>query len=1376
MNLKTTFVLLVLVVAGGVLFWIGPTLPPGITRGLQPAAALSSDAGTLKVLEEEITPDKLTRIEIQRPKAPPIILQKDAGGDWTMPGRWPTRTREVAQLVQLLTGELRSRFAPIPLKNDPPDLTPYGLDKPRVVVIVRAGGEDYRLAFGEPPPHAVEEANRFIRPTYLRLDKRPEVVRLVPGLLASLDRPADYYQQRRLFPVERVVRDSSSQEKVARVVARSITAEEQKKDGSKYTLRRQDSDWELTAPVRDRPDPDKLNAILTAVPDLWAEHFVEKGSKDLDDFGLKEPEQVLRVTRPSGETVELLIGKESPRRIERRVSRPSPPFGPPRPPIEDIVVDRFRYAKLRDNDQIFEIKTDKLKDIFVDLDTLRDPRVARFRTEDARRIEIQHDGQEIVLAKEKDRWRLKKPVDADAETSKVTDLLDELTRLQARGKDEILDNKDPKEFDLKPPKSTIKVTVEEEVREGDSKSKKARTIAVAVGKHDTEKKKLYLLVEGWPRINVVEDGLAKLVERQPVAYRGRRIFDFSRNELADLAVQRGDDRYQLKQEKGVWKLTVPVEADADSSKVGNLADDLSRLEAVEYVDDAPTPEKLEKEYGLDKPALTATLSFTDKDKPAQTLQIGKARGKKDEYFARLTAKDKPAVFVVRKQIRDDLDQGALAFRPTQLWQVQPEEVVTLKVQRQEQPEYRLERAGTAEKATWKLSGPFSATISDEQVKKMIDPLAPLRCERYEAHTATDKELEKYGLDKPYLRVALQTAKKGENDKQQPTPRVLLIGKPTKEGAESHFGKLASSPAVFVVGQPVVTGLDRSALDLLNRNLLALESAAITRIATRTADSQLTLQRQGDEWQVEAGENRFTADNQAMTQALNVWANLQAQRFAAYGDKVNWAEYGLDKPAVVVTVTLKPADEKAKPSQHTVALGKSLEGGERYARIDNGPGVVVLGSAASEHLGRTYLDFVDRTLLKLDPSALIGIQRKIEDQELELVKKEDGWHLVKPTEQRADAPLLENLVDQLARLRAVRVAAYPAKDLQPFGLDKPAAVVTLRFKEDDKPAERVLKLGKEADEKTGDRFVQVEGSSIVGVLAGTLAKRLLAEPLKFRDRGLARFTDADKAILERGGRKAVFTKVDGTWKLTEPVEAEAEQGDLDDLINAVARLRADELVAEKPSELKPYGLDKPEVRWRFLSGDKEVLSLLVGSHEKVKDGDGPRCYGKRGDGDLVVLFDPKLTAQLLGEYRSRTLWSSLDAAQVEALDYRYSRNPFTLEQEGNTWRVVGKPDVKISTAAVNETLAALAALKAERTVVDADADLKLYGLEPPQLVLEVRTRTGKRVLQIGQPEGETKRRYARVADGKRMDVFVISEADTARIVRELNAFTAGKAKE
>jgi len=244
-------------------------------------------------------------------------------------------------------------------------------------------------------------------------------------------------------------------------------------------------------------------------------------------------------------------------------------------------------------------------------------------------------------------------------------------------------------------------------------------------------------------------------------------------------------------------------------------------------------------------------------------------------------------------------------------------------------------------------------------------------------------------------------------------------------------------------------------------------------------------------------------------------------------------------------------------------------------------------------------------------------------------------------------------------------------------------------------------------------------------------------------------------------------VDGTWKMTEPQATEAEATDIDDLVGSLARLRADELVAEKPADLKPYGLDAPEVRWRFLAGEREVLQLLVGKRD---DASGRR-YAKLANGDLVFLLAPDLSAKATAEYRKRTVWTIFDSAQAESLIYAVGGNTLVLNKTDTTWQLQGQPGQAVNATVVNELLATLAAAKVERYVVDKGADPQLYGLQPPERTIIARTRTGTpQTLYLGRFEGDSKRAYARVLDSARTDVFVLSEADSAKLVRELAAFT------
>src|SRR5262245_36171937 len=108
MNLKTTLGLVLVAVAGGALWWFDAKLP--VSLSVTPPAPPPTASETVRILGEEITGDKLTRIEMKQGDQV-LILQKE-NGTWTLPGKWPTRTAEVNQLVALLTG-LQSRFAPV---------------------------------------------------------------------------------------------------------------------------------------------------------------------------------------------------------------------------------------------------------------------------------------------------------------------------------------------------------------------------------------------------------------------------------------------------------------------------------------------------------------------------------------------------------------------------------------------------------------------------------------------------------------------------------------------------------------------------------------------------------------------------------------------------------------------------------------------------------------------------------------------------------------------------------------------------------------------------------------------------------------------------------------------------------------------------------------------------------------------------------------------------------------------------------------------------------------------------------------------------------------------------------------------------------------
>jgi hypothetical protein len=1255
MNLKTTLALVVLAACAAGLVFTHGQLPQRFDPWRDRYAVATEDLGSRKALAT-LTPASLKRIDIRRGKEL-TTLHRAADGAWVMPGNWPTRPAEVQHLVDLLTN-LRSRFDPYPMADDE-ERAEYGLDRPAVTVTVHTTGGKHVLAFAEKDVEG--DSTRFDRPTFVRVDDNDEALRLGPGIVAALDRPADYYLQRRLFPSERVQRGepgalATGGGRVERLAATRLTVDEPGK--GRFTIKKKKDGWELTEPYRDALDPQTRDRLLEAVADVWAERFLDdRQAKDTDALGLKKPDRTITVTRNDGGQIVLEIGK----------------------PALEAGLKQRNYARLAGFQRAFEIGADRLRDVFVSLDALRDSQLARFTASDAREVQITTPRGTVLLRTTSPKrpssdgppppseWRIVKPIDAAADAAAVDRLLSSLSSTSALDRDVGLKAqltavvasvtqpavnpitglasapllRAALDFGLSPPAATVVVTVEEGKRTDGPKTTKSFT--VRLGRHDKKAKKLYASSQDWPRINEIDDALAELVlDKSALDFRGKRVLDFASFDVNRLEVRRLDlsglgagalgmtttppslarlgpaaalpaDRTTglvLQRGPSGWTLTAPVKSEADDTKVNDLADRLGKLEVLAWVAGSATPAELHAKYGLAVPPLSVTVRFSGDKKPARTLHVGKQRTGEPGYFARLEGQ--PEIFAVAADVRTLLNHDALFYRPSTLWQVAGgDDVVKLRIAKAGQEEYRLERKGD----DWQVAGPFTVKAPREVVDRLVQALQAPRAEEYRAHSATD-----------------------------------------------------------------------------------------------------------------------------------------------------YAPFGLAEPEVKVTVTTKSG------KLHTLWVGKETTGKPgRFARLGTPGGAVFVVSAdLAKTVDQSALDFLDRQLLTFDPSAVDSFTRQRGADVLELAKKDDAWRLVKPADLPADENKVPELLKLLGSLKAERVAAYKPKDLKPFGLDKPEATVTVKLS-GGKPAEYVLHVGAVVKGKPGERYAQVKDSPVVAELARAAADKLLAGPLAYRDHLLARLPDADGIRLEVGDRKLTLGKPEGTWKLTQPLSVDADHDALESLLNGLARLRADELVAEKPSaeQLKTFGLDKPAARWQFLSGDAVKLDLLVGQPEKG----GARRYARIEGQDLVFLLDAKLSGQLLAEYRPRTVFKdSIDPAQVEAVRFGYAKDAFELKKVDGNWQVVGKPDVKVDDKAVSDCLSALRDLKLERYVKDTAAQLKLYGLDPVELALEVTTPAGKQTLHVGGLEGGTKKRYARLPVPGRADVFLLDEAASTKLVRDLAALT------
>lgn len=1395
---------------------------------------------TTNVFTQEVNIASLKSIDMLVDGQPTRLVKTN--DTWTLPGNWPVVQSEVKRLIETVAS-LKSRYISINLPAGESELDKYGLGESQKPIKIKLDDKTL-LTFGQP-----KNSNQTVtldQPTYARINSINEVIRLSPEVYAKLNKPGEQFRKRQLITDTDRVKLTGGEPAVnpagpppAPTGRQSIVTDAIQsiavttKDGS-YLLSRiaptpkakPDPDRPASEPVLtanrladvwvlfdaekkqivDKVDPSKLRSILTTIPDLWAEAFIN--NKIAADMGLEKAEKSITITKTDGQKISLLLGSES-RQVNKIDGPPPSPFNPRQPPPQ-VITEIYTYAKLDNNPQFFEIRTDKLNDLFSKIDDLRDAQLARFETADVLECVIAAAGQPPIKfvrkkgnpdaekdEEKQDRWYVGEGADAKlAEVSRITELLDSLNKLEARNsvsqepgipktapisKEEknvisVSEYKKLAELGILPTSTSITIKTQPRVATGDTELP-VKTTKLIIGKQELEKKKLYVKVDGLPRVNLVDDSVLKLIDRPALAYRGRKLFDTAELKLDEVIVKKNDDVSFAIKQSPTWKLTAPLAGDADEQIANQIAGDLSKLEAVEYVNDKPTADDLKK-YGMDKPRLSINLGFSGKNAKPTTIDIGNARDGKPESYARLAGSE--SIFAIPNSTLESIEKGAVGLIPLQLWTATSDKVASIEISRSElknNESYKLIQEG----ARWKLSGPFDAQAGLIEVQTLVALTANVKAERCDSLTM---DSQKHGLDKPALKLIVgikesvasptpappatipgQPATTPPAAKEEIKTRILLIGNQV-ENSTSRYASIQGNSAVFVIPDTIVKDADKSALEFLEKQVANFDISRISKVELKNqkAENNITLSKKEKNWAAEG--NDFTVDQLMIDQLLSSISNPKVMRFAGYGPNVKWKDYGIDDPqgqSVVVNL----AGEK--PETHTIKLGRIDTTGERFARIDDGQGLLVLDTRTSDALSQQKLDFADRTMLNFDATTLTGISRKTEAGEMALGQNSAlAWELTKPEKIKADSQTVDELVEQISKLRSVKVAAYDSKDLKPFGLDKPEAELILNVGIE-KPESKKLFVGSLVDKNkpAGDRYAIVEGRKEVAIIAGSLATKLLADSIKFRDKNIAKFVDADRIQITRGERKAVFAKIDGTWKMTQPVATEAEQADLDEVTNAFAKLRADELVEDntKDKELEKYGLDKPEAAWQLFSGEKEVLAFNVGK----KDSNTTRRYTQVGGSKLVFLLDDKLTSRALAEYRKRTVWTGVDAAQIDTVAISSGNNNFAIRKAGNDWADTSNPADLFDGKKVSELLDALAGLKAEQYIVDKDADLKLFGLQPPEKIIVVNQKGNIKTLHLGRFEGDTKRLYAKVVDGEKAEVFVISEGESAKLLRDKSAY-------
>lgn len=242
------------------------------------------------------------------------------------------------------------------------------------------------------------------------------------------------------------------------------------------------------------------------------------------------------------------------------------------------------------------------------------------------------------------------------------------------------------------------------------------------------------------------------------------------------------------------------------------------------------------------------------------------------------------------------------------------------------------------------------------------------------------------------------------------------------------------------------------------------------------------------------------------------------------------------------------------------------------------------------------------------------------------------------------------------------------------------------------------------------------------------------------------------------------KTNGTWQLVEPEKTDADQGQLSNAATSLASLEVNRVVDDNPSDLAQYGLNPAKLDVAFrLKGQKDVRHLLVGE----KTAAGGDLYAKKADEKGVFLI-----ASYLDGTFNRTPFDLRDKAvlkfdhdKADGLEIAHDGNTIQLAKTAGDWAMVKPYKARADFGATEAALTSLSSTQMQKIASPEAKDLKMYGLDMPNLTATVMSGSARAALTIGKIEGDSA--YAR--DLSRPMVFTIPQATAVDLQKGADMF-------
>jgi len=368
--------------------------------------------------------------------------------------------------------------------------------------------------------------------------------------------------------------------------------------------------------------------------------------------------------------------------------------------------------------------------------------------------------------------------------------------------------------------------------------------------------------------------------------------------------------------------------------------------------------------------------------------------------------------------------------------VEPDKIDELKVSTVAGGVARLQKGADG----WKLTEPAAAKADESEVNGITSNLSSLTVER--VVDEAPRNLGDYGLKEPVIEVSF----KSKGDKAF---RTLQLGTKTPTGSDM-YAKLANEKKVFLVQGYLESTFNRQPFDLRDKKILSIDRDKVDRLEVVNGDSTILVTKGAGDWKL-ASPVEARGDFGSIEGLVSRLQSAEMKSIVVE-NATDMKQYGLDKPAVLVTIGLGSARAQ-------LGLGAKTDKGDVYARdlsktmvVTVAPDLLTeLQKGANDLRRKDIFEFraFNLTRIELTHGTTTLVAEKVKGKGKDAA---DTWQNA-ATKKALDAAKFEAFLTKLAGFRAQSFADPKAKT----GLDQP--VLSVKATYDDGKKTESVKIGR-----------------------------------------------------------------------------------------------------------------------------------------------------------------------------------------------------------------------------------------------------------------------------------------------------------------------------